>query len=184
MVQVFPHCNPFLFTQPSLLATAVYSKNRSDPFWADPSSHWFLATLACPPLRATLVVTPETMGHYTFSHLVSLTCFFITLVTSYQQGGYAIIVIPIELGYRRKISEIPSFTRMSIVSVHHLSFLMAHMSNQLSQFRETHCLTSRYHELPRMHPVFRPPWSCRIHPRGDTFHSYHSSSSISSKKRA
>ena len=70
---------------------------------------------------------------------------YCALVTSYQKGGYAIIVIPIELGYPRKISEIPRFTRMSIVSVHHLRFFMAHMSNQLSQFRETHCLTSRYH---------------------------------------
>ena len=78
----------------------------------------------------------------------SVTCMFVhycALVTSFQKGGYAIIVKPIGFGYLRNISEIPHFTRMSIVSVHHLSFLMAHVSNQLSQCREAHCLTSRYH---------------------------------------
>ena len=31
-----------------------------------------------PPLRAMLVVTPETMAHYTFPHVASLACLFIT----------------------------------------------------------------------------------------------------------
>ena len=31
-----------------------------------------------PPMRATLVATPETMGHYAFAHVVSPACLFIT----------------------------------------------------------------------------------------------------------
>ena len=42
------HWNPFLFAHPSLLATAVYSKNRVVPFWADPFSHWFMLIFALP----------------------------------------------------------------------------------------------------------------------------------------
>ena len=62
---------------------------------------------------------------------------FCALVVRFRKGGFAIIAIPIGQGYPRKISDIPRFTRMSIVSVHHLTFWIVHVSNQLCQYRGT-----------------------------------------------
>ena len=69
----------------------------------------------------------------------SVTCIFVhycTFVLSYQKGGFTITDIPLELRYPCKISEILCFTKMSIVPVHHLSYLLApRVINYLSLVR-------------------------------------------------
>ena len=121
---VRPHWYPFLFAHFSLLATAVYSKNRVVPFWADPVSHWLTLIFALP------WCVPRWWSHQRqwaikhsrmWCHLH--VCSLLRLVLTYHKGVFTIISIPLELRYPCKITEISCFTRMSIVPVHHLSYL-------------------------------------------------------------
>ena len=107
-----------------------------------------------------------------------------SLVPAFHKGVITIISTPLVLRCPCKITEISHFTRRSIVSVHFLSYLSAFRvftHPYLVRPTVSHLCITR---LSEMHPAFLVCSSNRIHPQSDTYLPHHSSSSISSKKRA
>ena len=185
MGPVRPLWNPFLVAHLSLRATAVYSKTEVVPLGGGSCPSLAHADFR-PPLACHEGGRARDNGPLSMPAL-SVDCVFVhycALVPAFHKGVITIISTPLVLRCPCKITDISYFTRRSIVPVHFLSYL--------STFRVfTHpylvrptvshlCITW----LSEMHPVFLAFSSNRIHPWSDTYLLYHSSSSISSKKRA
>ena len=185
MGPVRPLWNPFLVAHFSLRATAVYSKIEVVPLWGGSRPSLAHADFRPPLARHEGGCTRDNGPLNTPAR--SADCVFVhycALVPAFHKGVITIISTPLVLRYPCKITDISHFTRRSIVSVHLLNYLSAprvFTHPYLVRLTVSHLSITW---LSEMHPVFLAFSSNRIHPWSDTYLLYHSSSSISSKKRA